>query len=401
MKRTINELGLLGGEKLFPSFLPVGQINIPQWERFQEKAEGIFARHYYTNYGTLALELEEKLCHLFQTRHCLTVSNATTGLSIACKAMGLPPGGKVIVPAFTFAATIQALTWAGLEPVFCDIDAQSHCITPKTIIPCLAVPGIVAILGVHLWGNACDIDGLKSIAQAHDLQIFYDATHAVGCSYQGKRIGGFGECEVFSMHATKILSSTEGGCIATDDDKLAERIRNIRSCYGRRHKVPVSITANGRFSELQAAFGLLSLEDLPDNIAANKARLILYHDLLGTIPGVKPVPPNKEEHHNYQYVVLEIDKQAFGLDRDTLVKILEAENILARRYFVPGMHRCEPYKTDLPQYLDALPVTDSLCKKVMQLPSGQLVSNEDVSKICELIRFIQANAKNITEVLPQ
>ncbi|MDR2695080.1 MAG: aminotransferase class I/II-fold pyridoxal phosphate-dependent enzyme [Deltaproteobacteria bacterium] len=400
MKHSIHSLALLGGTPIFASPLPVGQINIPQWERFREKAGGVFERRYYTNYGALAVELEEKLCRLFQTRHCLAVTNATIGLSILCRALGLVPGDKVIVPAFTFAATVQALTWAGLEPVFCDVDAQSHCITPETVAPCLSVLGTAAILGVHLWGNACDIDGLARIARDCGLRVFYDAAHAVGCTRHGKSIGGFGAGEVFSMHATKVLSSTEGGCIAVDDDDLAERIRNIRSEYGRRRHVPVPVTANGRFSEMQAAFGLLSLEDFPENCANNERRLRLYVEGLRDVPGIRFLLPTPGERHNFQYVVLEIDEARFGLSRDALVRVLEAENILARRYFVPGMHRCVPYVTQFPQYVDALPVTDALCEKVMQLPSGQRVTDGDIAAICELICFIRIHANKIKAALP-
>lgn len=399
MKVCAKSLALLGGRKLFPASLPVGQINIPRWELFQEKAGGIFKRHFFTNFGVLTRELEVKLAALFKTKHCLAVTNATIGLSIACRALGLEPGDKVVVPAFTFAATVQALTWAGLEPVFCDVDAHTHNISAATVAPCLNVPGVQAILGVHLWGNGCDINEIETIANAHEILIFFDAAHAVSCTYQGKAIGGFGLCEIFSMHATKVLSCTEGGCITTNDDCLATIIRNIRSSYGRDRIVPVSITANARFSELQAAFGLLSLEDLPTNIAANKQRMDAYAQGLKDIPGIRVIKPPIGEKHNYQYVVLEVDERDFGLSRDALVRILEAENVLARRYFVPGMHRCFPYKDLYPQYVDALPVTDWLCQRVMQLPSGQIVTLENIADICDLVRFIHHNASAIRKKL--
>ena len=401
MKLHPNDLALLGGPKSFSAILPVGQINIPEWERFKIKADEIFDRKYYSNHGLLAQEFEEKLCELLNVTHAVTLTNATIGLALACKALGLKAASKVIVPAFTFAASVQALTWAGLEPVFCDINPRTHNITAETVAPHMKKQGVSAVLGVHLWGNPCDISGLELLSQEYGIPVFYDAAHAIGCTYQNQFFGAFGSCEVFSFHATKVLSATEGGCVTTNDDALAERLRNLRSSYGRRADVPIPVNANGRFSEMQAAFALLSLEDFAQNCAANKQRMQLYASHLHDLPGIRLVQPSPGERHNYQYVVFEIDKQAFGLDRDTLVKILEAENILARRYFVPGMHRCEPYKTDLPQYRDALPVTDSLCEKVMQLPSGQLVSNEDIGKICELMRFIQTNATNITKALPQ
>jgi dTDP-4-amino-4,6-dideoxygalactose transaminase len=399
MKRQINELAILGGPKLHDAFLPVGQINIPEWERFEALANGIFDRRYYSNHGILAQDFEDKLCRLFNVPHAVTVTNATIGLCLTFKALGLAPGDKVVVPAFTFAATVQALTWAGLEPVFCDVDPHSHNITAQTVAPLLGTPGVKAILGVHLWGNPCGLEELEALTRDRGLFLLYDAAHAVGCSYGGKNAAEFGVCAVFSFHATKVLSTTEGGCIATHDELIAERVRNMRSSYGRRENVPILVNANGRFSEMQAAFGLLSLEDFPKNCAANEKRMRLYVEGLRDVPGIRFLLPTPGERHNYQYVVLEIEENDFGLSRDALVRILEAENIMARRYFMPGMHRCVPYKTLFPQYVDALPVTDALCKKVMQIPSGQRVTDDDIAVICDLIRFIHVNAHKLKKRL--
>ena len=395
MKRKINDLAVLGGRQIFARQLPVGQINIPDWERFQTLATGIFDRKYYSNHGVLAQEFEGKLCGLLGLPHAVTVTNATIGLALACKAVGLEPGDKVIVPAFTFAATVQALTWAGLEPVFCDVDPQTHNITTQSVTPLLDIPGVRAILGVHLWGNVCDVDGLEALARARGLRIFFDAAHAIGCTHRGVPVGGFGDCEVFSFHATKILSATEGGCVATRDDAVAERLRNMRASYGRHANVSIPVNANGRFSEMQAAFALLSLEDFFENCAANERRMRSYREGLKDVPGIRFLSPTVGERHNYQYVVLEIDEKEFGLCRDALVRILEAENVLVRRYFIPGMHRCPPYQTQFPQYLNTLTVTDALCEKVMQVPSGQCVDENDIDTVCALVRFVHAHAGDL------
>lgn len=387
MKHSITDLAVLGGQKTFLEILPVGQLHIPSWERFQQKTHGIFDRAYYTNHGVLAQELEEKLAELFKVRNAVTVTNATIGLSLAAVALGLK--GNVIMPAFTFAATAQAMSWAGLTPVFCDINPQTHSIDAESIRPFLDSQEISAVLGVHLWGNACAVNEVESLARERGARVFYDAAHAVGSTYKGKPIGNFGECEVFSFHATKVLNATEGGCITTNNDELAEILRNLRSSYGRRKDVPIPINANGRFSEFQAAFCLLSLEDFDDNCESNRLKLEAYHKGLSDVPGLKFISPAKGERHNYQYVVFELDKEKFGLSRDELIKILDAENVKARRYFIPGLHKCVPY-TDSPQ--PELPHTDALCEKVFQLPSGASITLADIEKVCDLVRFVQQNA---------
>lgn len=399
MKHALGDLAYFGGFPLFPSVLPVGQIHVPAWKRFQAMADGIFDRRYYANHWILTQELEENLCELLQVRHVVTMTNATVGLSLACKALELEKGGKVIVPAFTFAATVQALTWAGLEPLFCDVDPQTHAITPQTILHLLETPGVVAVLGVHLWGTACDINGLSRLCAMKGIKLFFDAAHAIGCTYHGRPIGNFGDCEVFSFHATKILSATEGGCVATNDDALAERLRNLRSSYGRRANVKIPINANGRFSEMQAAFALLSLEDFPQHCEENRQKMLAYLQRLEGISGLRFIRPLAEERQNYQYVVMEIEEARFGLSRDAVVRLLAAENIHARRYFIPGMHRVPPYSSNKRFQPVALPCTEELCMKVMQFPSGAVVTIEDIHKVCDFISFLKKNAEEIRERL--
>lgn len=391
-------LAFLGGKAQFSTPLHVGQMNLPKWEHFENAFRDVFARRYYTNHGPLAQELEDRLAEFFGVRHVVTMTNGTIALMLAAKALNLT--GKVIVPAFTFAATVQSLTWAGVEPLFCDVDPQTHVLTPELVAPLLDDPDVSAILPVHLWGNLCNAEALEELAQRKGLSVYYDAAHAFGCTRKGEKAGCHGALEVFSFHATNVFNTAEGGCVCTNDDDIAERLRNLRSSYGRRISVDIPINGNGRFSEAQAAMGLLSFDDYPAIITANKARFELYTELLGNIPGIRILQPVSGEKHNYQYVVLEIDSQVFGLTRDQLIRLLEAENVLARRYFAPGMHRCMPYKGSYPNVVDALPTTDMLCECVMQLSSGQAVSLQDVRVTCELINFIYDNAESLRLRLP-
>ena len=391
-------LAFLGGKAQFSIPLHVGQMNLPKWEYFENAFRDVFVRRYYTNHGPLAQELEDRLAEFFGVRHVVTMTNGTIALMLAVKALNLT--GKVIVPAFTFAATVQSLTWAGVEPLFCDVDPQTHLLTPELVAPLLDDPGVSAILPVHLWGNLCNTEALEELAQRKRIPVYYDAAQAFGCTRKGRKAGCHGALEIFSFHATNVFNTAEGGCVCTNDDDIAERLRNLRSSYGRRISVDIPINGNGRFSEAQAAMGLLCLEDYLYIITTNKARFELYTELLGNIPGIRILQPVSNEKHNYQYVVLEIESQVFGLTRDQLIRLLEAENVLARRYFVSGMHRCVPYKQRYPHFVDVLPITDMLCECVMQLSSGQAVSLQDVRATCELITFIYDNAESLRMRLP-
>ena len=314
---------------------------------------------------------------------------------VAAKALNLT--GKVIVPAFTLTATVQSLLWAGIEPMFCDVDPHTHLLTPELVVPLLEDPDVRAILPVHLWGNLCHTEALEELARRKGIPIYYDAAHAFGCTRNGKKAGGHGALETFSFYPTNVFNTAEGGCVCTNDDDIAEKLRNLRSSYGRRKSVHIPINGNGRFSEAQAAIGLLNLEDYPSIIAANKARFELYNELLSNIPGIRIIQPPVAEKSNYQSVVLEIDPNGFGLTKNQVIRLLEAENIHAQQHFVSGMPHYMPFKECCPYNIDTFPTTDMLCERVMQLCSGQAVSLQNVRAMCELISFFHDNADPLRE----
>jgi len=387
MKTT--EFAVLGGTAAFAKMLPVGQLYFPSWDRYEAAMRGIFERRYYTNQGPLTQQLEERLQDYLGVKHAICVTNATIGLMMAAEAMEL--SGKVVMPSFTFIASAQSLSWTGIEPVFCDVDPATHQIDIGKI-DALLDERVTGIMGVNLWGGACDPVALEKFSQARDLKLYFDSAHAFGCEVDNRKIASFGSLEVFSFHATKILSATEGGCLCTNDDVLAARLRNIRSSYGAGKPVPVVKTSNGRMSEAQAAIALLSLEDFPQNQQKNETLFRQYEEKLKHIPGVKLIKPAGVTFSNYQYVVCEIDANSFGLLRDELIAVLKAENVNARRYFYPGAHRSAGYRDKLHEYADRLPITDQLCATCIQLPIGAMVDSDAVNAICELIDKCQCNA---------
>lgn len=389
-------LALLGAAPSFDTPLPVGQLNFPDWEAYAEAMRGIFERQYYTNHGPLVQALESTLQERLGVRHVIAVTNATIGLIMSAEALQLR--GRVITSAFSFVATAQSLSWAGLTPRFCDIDPTSHHICPKAVEAALDDPDISAILAVNLWGDFADLPRLRELALSRGVPLYLDSAHAFGCISVEGPAGTLGAVEVFSFHATKVLGATEGGCICTADDTIAARLRNIRSSYGAGPSVPIARTANGRMSEAQAAIALLELDRFPALVERNRQLFATYKAGLEDLPGLRLRMPQRAIETNYQYVVCEIDENAFGLDRDALLTVLRAENILARRYFYPGIHRVHPYREQtLPP--DGLPHTDALCKRLLQLPLGQRVDSADVKLICDLIQRAHAYSGAVLKAL--
>lgn len=391
-------LACLGGAPAFTEKLHVGRPNVGEVEAFFSRARDIFDRRWFSNYGKYVQEFEERLKTLLGVRHCIPICNATVALEIASRALGLT--GEVIVPSFTFIATAHALQWQEITPVFCDVDPRTHNLDPAKVER-LLTPRTSGIVGVHVWGRPCAVDELEALAQARGLQLMFDAAHALGCSHGGRMIGNFGRCEVFSFHATKFMNTFEGGAIATNDDELAAKIRLMKNFGFAGMDNVIYIGTNGKMNELSAAMGVTGLESLADFIAVNREHYHAYQRGLAGVPGVTFARYDENERCNFQYVILEIDAVEFGLTRDELLKALHAENVLARRYFFPGSHRQQPYRSFYPNAGLLLPETERLGERVLSLPTGTAVSSDVVAKVCELVTRIRAQAPAVRASLAE
>jgi len=209
-KKSINDLALFGGEPLFKDPLYVGRPNICNREALFRRLNEATDRLWLTNDGPLLLEMEAKFAEFLEVKHCIAVANATLGLQLLAHALELK--GEVIMPSFTFIGTARAMEWQGLQPRFCDVLDSRHSLDPDAVRKAIT-PNVSAILGVHLWGMPCEIDELQAIADEHGIPLIFDAAHAIGSVYKGKKIGGFGRAEVFSLHATKAINALEGGLV--------------------------------------------------------------------------------------------------------------------------------------------------------------------------------------------
>lgn len=398
MKEEPQTLALFGGSPAFSAPLHVGRPNLGDREHFLDRLNDILDRRWFTNNGPVVQEFEAKIASLTGTKHCIAMCNATVALEIATRAAGVR--GEVILPSFTFVATAHALQWQEITPVFCDVDPHTHNIDPNRV-EALITPRTTAILGVHVWGTPCDVEALQEIANRRGLHLMFDAAHALACSHGGRMVGQFGEAEVFSFHATKFINAFEGGAVTTDDDVLAKRIRDMRNFGFAGYDNVEYIGTNGKMSEVSAAMGLTSLESMEDIIAVNYRNYLAYSQGLQGVPGIRFFTYDETEQRNYQYIILEIDEDVSGISRDLLVRILHAENVLARRYFYPGCHQMEPYRSYFPHAGLLLPETEKLTQRVMSLPNGTSVSPDDIHQICMLIRFAVEHSAQIQHLHQQ
>lgn len=391
-KPQLEGLAIFGNAPAFAEKVHVGRPNIGNRERLLARINDMLDRNWLTNDGPFVQQFEKQIAEFVGVRNCVAMCNGTVALEIAIRALTLT--GEVIVPSFTFVATAHALQWQEITPVFCDIDPRTHTID-ATQVEKMITPRTSGIIGVHTWGRECDIDALEAIARRRGLQLLFDAAHAFGCTHKGKAIGGFGRCEVFSFHATKFFNTFEGGAILTNDDALAEKIRLMRNFGFHGYDNVIYIGTNGKMTEVCAAMGLTSLESVGEFMATNRGNYQAYRCGLEGIPGINLMHYDESERGNYQYIVVEVDEQEAGLTRDALVEVLFAENVLARRYFFPGCHRMEPYRSYFPHASLVLPETEKLCRRVMVLPNGTSVNEQTIAHICRIVRMAISNSSAV------
>jgi len=395
-KLVVDHMAIFGGEPAFKTKLHVGRPNIGNRQKFEERVNDILDRKWLTNSGKYVQEFERRIEGLIGVKHCIAICNATVALEIAIRALGMT--GEVIVPSFTFIATAHALQWQEITPVFCDIDPKTHNLDPEQVER-MITPRTTGIIGVHVWGRACNIEALNDIARRRNLRLLFDAAHAFGSTYRKHMLGRFGDAEVFSFHGTKFINTLEGGAVVTNDDALAHKIRLMKNFGFTNYDQADYVGINGKMNEISAAMGLTNLESLDEFITINRQNYHFYQTYLTGFEGFKLINFDETEKNNYQYIVLEIDPQLTGVTRDELVAILHAENILARRYFYPGCHQMEPYRSYFPHSGLLLPHTERLTQRVLCLPTGTAVGEVEIKQICQIIHLALNNSEQIKRKL--
>lgn len=395
-KNKPSDLAVCGGPPAFERKLHVGRPNIGDRGRLLERINALLDARWLTNAGPLVQEFEAAIARRLGVRHFVATCNGTVALELAARALDFR--GEVILPSFTFVATAHALQWQEITPVFCDIDPATHTIDPERVEE-LVTPRTTGLIGVHTWGRPCPVAALQDIADRRGLRVLYDAAHAMGCSHGGRMVGGFGDAEVFSFHATKVLNTFEGGGIATNSDDLAGQLRLMKNFGFAGYDNVIYLGTNGKMTEVCAAMGLTGLESLDDFITHNRRNYGLYRGLLGDLPGFRLMRYEEEERRNYQYVVFEIGESA-PLTRDELLAVLWPENVLARRYFHPGCHRMEPYRALYPGARERLAETERVCARVLVFPTGTTVGEEDIRRIADVLRLALEHAGEVRKSIP-
>ena len=352
---------------------------MPDKEKVLAKFAQVLDNQWLTNMGPMSLELEERIASMLGVKHCICVCNATIGLELLQRALNLK--GEVIIPSFTFIATAHSLRWQRIDPVFCDVRLEDHLIDP-TKIEAFITPRTSAIMAVPIWGQPCDYTALQAIADKHGLKLIFDSAHAFGCKSGDQYLGGFGDAEVFSFHATKVFSTGEGGAITTNSDELAEKLRLMRNFGFEKKDTVINIGTNAKMSEFAAAYGLVHLDELDSIIEHNKKIHQAYLNEFSESQELTFLNYPFPGKSNYQYVVARVASDI----RDSLVDYFHAQGVLLRRYFHPGCHRMEPYASHEQYQKLHLSKTNKISSEILVFPTGTQVTPSTIKEFSDHFR---------------
>ncbi len=358
----------------------VTRSSMPPFEEYIEEIRPLWESRWLTNSGAKHRELEQKLCEYLGVSNTALCVNGHQALECILEVLDLE--GEVITTPFTFVSTTNAIVRKGLKPVFCDINEHDFTIDVDKI-EALITDKTCAIMPVHVYGNLCDDEAIRKIADRHGLKVIYDAAHAFGVRKDGVGAAALGDASMFSFHATKVFHSIEGGAAVFRDDANYEKINHCKN-FGMTAPETLAFTGgNAKMNEFCAAMGLCNLRRIDDAIASRKVASNRYRKRLSDVPGLQLSVVQVGVQSNYAYFPLVVHPEVFGHSRDDVVEALAAANIGARKYFYPLTSSVESFGGAYDP--SATPVAARISERVLCLPLYEGLEENTVDRICDTI----------------
>lgn len=369
------------------NMLPLTKPFVPPMKELQPFLERIMESRMLTNGGPVHEEFEKALCKYLGVNFICLLSSGTLALTLALKALNLK--GEVITTPFTSVATIQAIYWNNLKPVFVDINQSDLNINTEAIERAIT-PDTCAILPVHVFGNPCDFNGIGKLAEQYNLRVVFDAAHCFGVEYNGESICNFGDLSVLSFHATKVFNTIEGGAIICHDEDLKTHINNLKNTGLNKHHLLSGYGLNAKLNEFQSAFGLIQLQHMERAIELRKNASLRYRELLKEVKGLSMIVTKDGIKHNYAFFPVLINPDEFGATRDDVMAFLESKNIFARKYF-------HPLVSDFKEFSQfkrtELQTATQVAENILCLPLFHDIIENEISKVVDCLKKFSLQAR--------
>ncbi|MBN3035874.1 MAG: DegT/DnrJ/EryC1/StrS family aminotransferase [Bacteroidales bacterium] len=367
---------------IYGEYIPLLKPLMPPLDEVIPYLERIWESGMLTNEGPIHAEFEQSLCRYLGVNYISLCSSGSTALMIALKGIGL--SGQVITTPFTFPATLQAIIWNNLEPVFVDINARDLNLD-EGLLESAITPRTTAVLPVHVFGTPCNVSMIGQMARKYGIRVIYDAAHSFGVSINGTSICSYGDLSVLSFHATKVLNTFEGGAIVCHDEEMKRNMDALKNAEATARPKPAECGINVKMNEFQAAFGLCQLKHIDRALAGRKAAVLKYKELLKGMNGLRFLPASEGVSYNYTFLPVVLDPAEFGAGRDELHDFLRDNNITTRKYFFP-------LACDLPEFskfkTEEMPVAQSIASSILCLPLFHDITDEQImSVVAAIYRF--------------
>ncbi len=326
-------------------------------------------------------EFEQRFSKYCGAKHGIACSNGTVAIHLALASLGIKAGDEVIIPTFTMIATVNPVTYTGAKPVLVDSEPETWNIDPSKIEKKIT-PKTKAIMVMHTYGHPCDMGPLQEIADKHDLYLLEDAAEAHGAEYKGERVGGLSDAGCFSFYANKIITTGEGGMVVTNDDKIAEMARLLRDqAFEKKRFLHRHVGFNYRMTNLQAAVGAGQMDLIDESVETRRRNAMTYNSFLKNVEGIT-LPPEATWAKNVYWMYTVLIEDSFGMGRDELMVFLKEKGVDTRSAFYP-VHIQPVYEN---QYKgEKYPVAEDLGRKGINLPSGNMLTKEQIKTVCDAI----------------
>lgn len=347
----------------------------------------IWSSRIVTNEGPLHNRLEAELAEHLNVPVAKLFNNGTTALQCALLSLNLSPGAEVITTPLTFPATAHAIAACGYRPVFADICEETLTLDPRAVERAITSK-TEAVIGVHVYGTLCDVAGLDSVCKANGLKLLFDAAHAFAAVQDQTPAGAMGDLSIFSLHATKLFNTFEGGLITSTDEDMAQQLRLVRN-FGIMNEDRVTVVGiNGKMNEANAAIGLLNLKIFEEERAIRRALRVKYDKIIDGLPGLRTQIKQPDVKQSEQYYMILVDPGVYGATRDEIHDRLNEKQIFPRKYFSPICTDFDCYKNATVHTLHEEPISNKVKDRVLCLPFHSGVEAQHIEIISDVLSKI-------------
>src|SRR5882724_1639891 len=376
-KGYIAELAIFGAAKLFDRPKSTSNLVRPEFGKFLDYSKQFFNERHYTNSGPLVRLLEKRLAEFHQAEFCVTFCSGFWAIAATMTVLALKGRSEIVMPSLSYRRIADIAAWTKLKPRFCEVERDTLAMSARTAAECIN-DQTALIVGMHPIINCCDVAGLVKLCEDRKIPLLFDSVESVYESCPLGKIGGFGDAECFSFHASKLINGFEGGYVTTNNAALSEKLSVLRG-FGFQGQDNVAIPGglNAKLNEIHAAMALANLDGLETQVARNRERYERYKRGFANAKGIRLVEFDENYQTSYKNILVELLPD-WPLTRARTLAVLHAENIVARPYYSPPLHR---KKMDYPHIPANLGLTDLLAERFVLLPCGEFVTVEDIDGI--------------------